>query len=592
MNLIWNKNLSLFKNRFPALADLCESQISFFEKNSGTEQENLLYQFWNIQTAKNGALTVKENGLLLHSAYNPQREAEVLLSSKKEEIEDAKALVFESFGLFYAPLAAAALYPQKTIVLIEPDINRFLAAMLFIDAEKLFFHNSIIFALGAPSNQAITLLNQYGISDCVFFCSAAQTAHAAGYFAELSALIERNKEKEKINSATLEKFRKLWFSNSKRNIFKTALLEGVNIYENKAENLPFLVLGAGPSLEKILPFLKELENKVVSVCVDTALRACLRVKFQPDFIVLTDPQYWAYRHIAGLKSPKSILITENSVYPSVFNFECKKIVCCKSQIPVGHFFEKFCGAQGYLGAGGSVASCAWTFAKLCGTKKVFLCGMDLSFPNKQTHIKGSTFEQKLYTTSTKMNTAEKNGISMLFSGNVLWEKDFFGNPVLSDKRMKMFAWWFESNIASVSGLKTYTLSPEGLKIPGVVPAEIKELLRFPEVFHEKQNFLSLAESESEKQKKADGLKIAKREFNAELEKALNICRNALKTLNSQDDFQKVAQAERKYKSELGCLAVSDCLALVPPSNLKDFPKEDRTKIFFKSIAEFCASYLL
>ncbi len=587
MNSIWNKNLSRFRQRFPDLAKMMENQICFFEKYAGTENEkSILCPFWEISSAKNGEITSKENSILLHSAYNPQREAENLINSRKDEIKSAKAIVFEGFGLFYAPKIAANLFPQKTIILIEPDINHFLSAMLFVDAEELFLHNSIIFACGASTEQTITLINQFGILNSVFFSSTAQISHAQPYFSELSELIQRNRNKEKINNATLEKFRALWFRNSRRNIYKTAILEGVNIYKNRAKNLPFLVLGAGPSLQKILPRLNELKSKMVIVCVDTALRALLQQKVQPDFIVLTDPQYWAYRHIAGLKSPESILITENSVYPSVFKFECKKIVCCQSQIPVAQFFEKYCGEQGYLGAGGSVASCAWTFAKFCGAKNIFLCGIDLSFPEKQTHIKGSTFEQKIYTTSTKIKPAETAAMTLLFGGNASWEKDFYGKPVLSDKRMKMFAWWFESNIASSPETKTFTLSPEGLFIPGVEIFELKKLFDLPDIFPQKKEFLLSTQTAEEKSHREQGVKVAVKEFNAELQNALNICRDALKSLDAPN-----FNAE-EYKTQLEKLKIASILQLVIPTNLNSLQENEQNAKIFKSIEEFCSKYFL
>ncbi len=587
MNSIWNKNLSHFTRRFPDLEKMMENQISFFEKYAGTEDEKaILCPFWEVSNAKNGETTAKENSLLLHSAYNPQREAENLINSKKDEIQCSKAIVFEGFGLFYAPKIAATLFPQKTIILVEPDINHFLAAMLFVDAEELFSYNSIIFACGASTEQVITLVNQYGILNSVFFSSPSQIFHAQAYFSELSELIQRNKNKEKINNATLEKFRTLWFRNSKQNIQKTALLESVNIYKNRAENLPFLILGAGPSLEKILPLLKELKNRMIIVCVDTALRALLQQKVQPDFIVLTDPQYWAYRHIAGLKSPESILITENSVYPSVFKFECKKIVCCKSQIPVAHFFEKYCGEQGYLGAGGSVASCAWTFAKFCGAKNIFLCGIDLSFPKKQTHIKGSTFEQKIYTTSTRIKPAETAAMPLLFGGNASWEKDFYGNPVLSDQRMKMFAWWFESNVAARAEIKTFTVSPEGLFIPGVAPFELKKLLELPEISPQKKQFLSSMQTKEEKSRRENGFKFAVKEFNAELQNVINICQDALKKLNHPDFYAE------KYKIQLENTKIASILQLVVPTNLNSLPEREQNCQLFKSIEQFCTKYFL
>lgn len=566
---------------------MMENRIRFFNEYAGTENEkSLLHPFWEISTAKNGGITAKENSLLLHSSYNPEREAENLINSRKEEIKNAKALIFEGFGLFYAPKVAARVFPQKTIILVEPDIDHFLAAMLFVDAEELFFHSSIIFACGASTKDVVALINQYGILNSAFFSSSAQNSHAQAYFSELSELIQRNKNKEKINNATLEKFRTLWFRNSRKNIQKTATLESVDIYKNRAENLPFLVLGAGPSLQKILPHLENLKKRMVIVCVDTALRALLQEKVQPDFIVLTDPQYWAYRHIAGLKSAESILITENSVYPSVFKFECKKIVCCKSQIPVAQFFEKYCGEQGYLGAGGSVASCAWTFAKFCGAKNIFLCGIDLSFPKKQTHIKGSTFEQKIHTNSTKIKPAETAAMPLLFGGNASWEKDFYGNPVLSDQRMKMFAWWFESNIAASPETKTFTLSPEGLFIPGIVPFELEKLSALPQILVQKNEFLSATQTAEEKLHREQGFTLAVKEFNAELQNALNICREALKNLNAPD-----FNAE-KYKFQLEKLKIASILHLVVPTNLNSLPENEQNQKYFKSIEEFCAKYFL
>lgn len=564
-----------------------EKQIDFFEKTIGSQNEKeLLYPFWEVFNAKNGDITAKENSIQIHSAYNPKKEAENLINSKKEEIQTAEAIVFEGFGLLYAAKTAAGLFPQKTIILVEPDVNHFLAPMLLVDAEPLFQHKSIIFACGASSEQAITLINQYGTLNSVFFSSAAQTAHAAKYFSELSTLIQRNKEKEKINNATLEKFRTLWFRNSKRNIGKSALLEGVNIFRLRAKNLPFLVLGAGPSLEKILPHLATLKNKMVIVCVDTALRALLQQNIQPDFIVLTDPQYWAYRHIAGLKSPESILITENSVYPTVFKFECKKIVCAKSQIPVGQFFEKFCGEQGYLGSGGSVASCAWTFAKFCGAKNIFMCGIDLSFPKNQTHIRGSAFEQKIHTDSTRIKPAETASLPLLFSGNVSVEKDFYGNPVLSDQRMKMFAWWFESNIAASLETKTFTLSPEGLYIPGVEPFRLEKLMELPDILPQKTEFLSATQTAEEKFRREQGFKDAVKEFNAELQTAMNICIEAQKNLN-RPDFNA-----EEYKARLASLQIAPVLALVPSTNLSFLPEKARNSQFFASIEKFCREYFL
>ena len=73
MNSIWNKNISLFTNRFPQLAQLLLPAISSFSEAS--------IVFSDIAPAKNGSVTASENSLRLHSAYNPEREAQSAVSS-------------------------------------------------------------------------------------------------------------------------------------------------------------------------------------------------------------------------------------------------------------------------------------------------------------------------------------------------------------------------------------------------------------------------------------------------------------------------------------------------------------------------------
>ncbi len=169
------------------------------------------------------------------------------------------------------------------------------------------------------------------------------------------------------------------------------------------------------------------------MCVETALHTLLRAGLQPDFVFLTDPQFWAYRHIAGLAAPESFLITELSAYPSVFRFKCRKILLCGSQFPVGQYFEKKLGLNpGDLGTGGSVASSAWNFARFCGAGEIYTAGMDFAFPNKQTHIKGSSAEQTYHTISSRLSAPDRFTAASLYSANATPGKDYNGEAVLTD----------------------------------------------------------------------------------------------------------------------------------------------------------------
>lgn len=484
MNSIWNKNITLFQKRFPQLGQLLKAEIERFNSFAGTEQEAILHPFWNTTTSKSGELTISEGNLKLHSAYSPTKEAQNFINAEKKELSTAKAAIFLSVGLGYSVLECAKSFSFLPILIVEPDSKRFFAAMLFLDWQSIFLNPNITLAIGCTPEQAISLISIYGFTKSVFISVPAQKKHAEQYFLVLQTLINRNISKEKINQATLKKFEKLWKNNIKKNYNFAKKLDGVQIYKDFAKDVPFFLIAAGPSLQNALPFLKEIKEKGIIVCVDTALKACLQAKVQPDFIVLTDPQYWAYRHIAGLKSHSSVLITEVAAYPPVFRWACKKTVVCKSQIP-NQFFSKNkkdnMSEKGDLGAGGSVAATAFNFCVLCGASKIFTIGLDFSFPKRQTHIKGSSFEQSVHSNSTRLKTAETASMPLLFSGNATLEKNYFGKPVLSDQRMKMFAWWFESRIQHLSQVKVFSLFGEGLFIPGIEVCKIETILNLPKI---------------------------------------------------------------------------------------------------------------
>lgn len=474
MNLIWNKNIQLFEKRFPQLCELIADHISFFKKFAGTDDEINLYPFWKISESKIHTPIAEENGLRLHSAYNPIRESDSFITSQSDKISEKESIVFLGMGLGYPVISACEKFQKKTIIIIEPDINHFLAALLLMDFEKVFSHTNIIIALSSTPEQTLTLINQYSVENSIFISMNAHQTHNKAYFDTVTELIERNRKKEQINSATLKKFGKLWHKNCSKNITVAKTLNGVITQKNKFKGKPFLLVAAGPSLETLLPYLPELKKRMIIVCVDTALKACLRAKTEPDFIVLTDPQYWAYRHIAGLKSPSSVLVTELAAYPAVFRFECKKILLFNSQVPMAKDYSL--EEKGDLGAGGSVASSAFNLCVLCGASEIYAIGLDLSFPFRQTHIKGSTFEENVHTVSSRIKTAETSSMPLLFSGNACLSTDYNNKPVLTDQKMKMFAWWFESRIAELPYIKTLTLAPQGLKIPGIKPSTTDYLM--------------------------------------------------------------------------------------------------------------------
>lgn len=559
---LYKKNLDEFKIRFPELFSMMEPYLAPKGEKPPLPDDTTL------QRAKNGSWTALYKGQLLHSNYNPEREAEKLVSAASDKTFSSGA--FMGTGLGYAPVAFAKAFPKKTLIIIEPDINRLITAFYTVDWSSVFRQPSCVILTGASQPQIISILEKTGLEDCFFFQTPAHELHDTRFFNELKCLIERNKEKHKINSRTLKTFSSLWFRNMCRNIGKMTECSGITEFQGKASGLPACIIAAGPSLDRILPFLQEIKDRCLLICVDTALRACLRQGVQPHFLVLTDPQYWNARHIAGLSAPETILITDTAAYPSVFRFKCRSIHLCASFFPLGQYIEARTGSRGKLGTGGSVASTTWDFARYCGCKEIYVAGLDLGFPEGKTHARGSTFEEKAQTEASRLKNAETTILKALFGANTRTGQNYRKAPIKTDNRMKLYAWWFESRCAEYPEVRTFSLNEESLYIPGISTKDISKLLTEPERRTEIKSFIDTCE--------AEGLKTTQEEREKKLNSALGMLREDLAEMKHWAEkalflCRTRCQTEKEYK------AITDSLSACDKAILKSSVTELTSLIF-------------
>lgn len=541
-SILFKNNLSLFRARFPELLKNLEQPAKAFE--TSVETESLFFSDFSFLQARNGQITAKENGVLLHSAYDPQREAERNITLPKDKEADVSAGVFYGTGLGYQLNAFAEKYPDKALVLVEPEPLYFFIAMACIDFSAFFHHRTLLVLLQADITQVLHFLEKLDLDSIYLYKNQAHISHSQNYFASLDSLIKRNIQKNATNRRTLEVFSTLWFRNMCRNINYIAECGGISSFESKAGSIPFCLIAAGPTLEEVLPHLAKIKKRCVILCVDTALRACLKAGVQPDFIFLTDPQFWNARHLDRLEAPDSILITESAAYPSVFRFKCRRILLCSSMFPLGKYIEKRTGSKGVLGTGGSVASTAWDFARFCGAKTIYTAGLDLGFPNGKTHIKGSTFEEKAFFTSDRTKPAETIISSALFSAKPLYAASYSHKTIRTDNRMSLYAWWFESKIKEFSSITTKSLSAESMAIPGVEYTATDEVLALPEIRSQKiETFINngikslTAKTDSAIfDKTLSELKQTLEEMAANTENAVKLCARCLNYSETKDDY--------------------------------------------------------
>jgi hypothetical protein len=532
-----------------------------------------------LEKAASGAPTARLDGRYLHSARDPAREAARLVSAAAGDgRNDDHAILLLGLGLGYAAEAAAALEPAPLVIAVEKRTDVLRAAFETRDLTGIL-GSRLIFVLGDEPD-AITDVLSIAPKKLSVIRNPALTAADATFYRELERHIENWRTKDAVNEATLRRFGKRWVKNQAANLPAIRDLPGIRFLAGRFD-FPVLLLAAGPTLNELFGKTAALAERCVVVAVDTALRFLKREGVEPDFVVSVDPQYWNTRHLDRCLPPGSVLIAEAAVYPPLPHGrqdggeeEARPSFLCGSLYPMSSFIEKMVDVKGRLGAGGSVASAAWDFASSLAppdsSRPIFIAGLDLAFPGFATHYRGALFEEVAVASATRFLPAETRSFRALLDGAPFIADAADGTPVLTDKRLNLYASWFENRLKSSENCDTSRLSGRGLAINGMKTACIEEVLALPPRRPEIQARIEQALSEifqkwnaeTERAARAERYERACAALCGGMEAALDTARSvlpdlaALKHSGGRDETSKRIEAARNMllKSEVKSVA--------------------------------------
>ncbi|MFP3041583.1 DUF115 domain-containing protein [Treponema primitia] len=476
MNSIWEANLRIIEAQYPGLA----AQLLQAPGETLSEGDIL------VEPAASGDPTLIVRGIHIHSPRDPVREGRRLA----ENPDGDGPLIALGFGLGYAAEAAALAEPDRPIIVVERYPLILKKALEYRDLTAFLTKYKILFVLGGNGealNAALRLLKD---SKIAIIRNRALIGLDAEWYAGAEQRIKTWSSREDVNTATLRRFGKRWVRNLALNREAIRDLPGVSHLAGCLAPLsaPVLLAAAGPSLDRIAPLLPELAERAVIVAVDTSQRFLLAHGVAPDFTVVVDPQYWNARHLDRAPAPTTCLIAESAVYPPVLRWNHRnadgslpfaRAFLCASLFPLGRFIEDRLDPKGSLGAGGSVATTAWDFARTLGGSGIWIAGLDLSFPNLKTHFRGALFETRSLAESLRFKPAETWSVHALRDGHPFRAPSARDGEVLTDKRLSLYSSWFESQFRLYPAAKSRSLSPDGLAIPGFPVSPVEELLALP-----------------------------------------------------------------------------------------------------------------
>lgn len=478
----WETNSAILRQRYPGL----------LEELSREDDDTLSPEDICVQIAASGAPSLRLRGLHVHSPRDPEREGRRLAEMVNAPAGNAPGgrygtVIILGFGLGYAAGAAAELACGRPLVIVEKYRELLRRALKSRDLRDLLMKDNIVFVTGgsgAGVTTALSLFEKAGEerSAPIVIRNRALISLNEEWYAAVEANIRNWYLRDDVNNATLKRFGRRWVRNLARNMSAIRDLPGISRLTGLAagEALPVFLAAAGPSLDDVSPFLPEIRRRCVLVAVDTNVRFLLKHGADPDFVLVVDPQFWNTRHLDRCLGPRTRLIAESAVYPPALRLPFKSVYLCGSLFPLGNFIEQRVDPKGILGAGGSVATTAWDFARILGAETIWIAGLDLAFPGLKTHFRGALFEDRALAEANRLKPAETWIVRALRDGFPFRVPAASGGQVLTDRRLSLYAAWFENRFRRFPQVRCLGLSDSGLVIAGLEHAVIESLLALPD----------------------------------------------------------------------------------------------------------------
>ena len=235
---------------------------------------------------------------------------------------------------------------------------------------------------------------------------------------------------------------------------------------NKQLSEVAIIVSTGPSLEKQLPLLKEIQDFVTIISVDASLPILEKWEIKPDFVTSLERVEETAKFFKSTtpEFQKEIIMLHSALQHEevLKNSYGKK---CLVMRPF-HFNQNFkLKNYGYLGIGMSAANMAYEFAYVTHYKKIILIGQDLAYAETgASHSKGHVYGEK------EVNFKDDDSYVLAYGGEKM---------IRTTKTWNMFKNFFEKDIALTNreGIKTINATEGGARIEGTLEIPFKEAIK-------------------------------------------------------------------------------------------------------------------
>lgn len=388
MNDILQKNLDSFLERYPSYASrLLNADLDQIAKKFSIQDEE-------------GQLFLLEDGKPIDrsnfSDYN----------LKLPQDRAVRLLLIKGFGMggFFQRIVNINLPETYEIIVLESSIDRFLYALSLTDYGGLFSNKKFHWFIGLKPDEFFAHSLQLLMSRprCQFMGSWLALDHPtlsscdSKYFdvvidewqaAQIQVMRSAGHRQD-----SLLGIRKLY-----ENTLYIEENPGVQSLKNAFPGKPAIVVASGPSLDKSIPLLKDLQHKALILSADASAKILLENEIEPHFVLSLERVEESLPFFESISSYKGKIKTNFLAYPIVPKKVCDAFPGDKWVVYRNHSYFYFLENQlprGVISSASSVTHFCARFAEFLGANPIALVGQDLAYDpeNLRSHADGLAYE--------------------------------------------------------------------------------------------------------------------------------------------------------------------------------------------------------
>ncbi|MFB5166828.1 6-hydroxymethylpterin diphosphokinase MptE-like protein [Parageobacillus toebii] len=361
--------------------------------------------------------------------------------------------------------------PYSIFIVIEPTLSFFLSALQYKDLSHINKSNVtiVVSPIHLLSNIIEDLLKDEKLFLAVnikFYATYFYRTYDLGKFREIVKMFSDILKYRLMSSGNSIEDSLIGMKHDLINLKYMINSRDVSKLKGAFQNVPAIVVSAGPSLDKNIKELKNAQGKCIMLAVDTIAEKLLKEGIVPDFICSIERVDEVYNYFYKGKSfPEEVTLAGPPVLkPNIFEeFKGEMIIPLRKNVAQYYWLNKFLGLNkdSFVSMGLSCAHVAFGLAAHFGASPIILVGQDLAYAEdgQKTHSSGTIYDKGYIVPRTK--TFKVNG--------------YYGGQVESSEIWNHFRKWFEQEILR-QNLFVINATEGGSKIEHTLQMPLKETI--------------------------------------------------------------------------------------------------------------------